>query len=423
MLILSQGKGKLEYHVPAHFDDQRPPFSYHHETHQTSITENSLASRLPIASSSPQFAGRIEDFEALMRRPSDPKRLEDYLYTDRPMLGLHIVSFIDATLITLSWSHILADAMGIKALFDAWSLVLQGREDQILPLHGVEADPMVTLGTRPTEPYQHAEKQLSSWQMMIFGLRYAFDQTFRRSKEETRVICLPAAYVQSLREAALADIKATNTGEGDGDTPFVSEGDVLCAWWTRHILSYTSQDLSQPVAIKMAFGLRWLLEKDMLPASSVYVGNAVMTVPAFMPARDILTKSLGSVASVLRKTLVALGTREQIEARQALERTIQDQTGNPGLFGDPWMHIVLCTNWTKGHFFDVDFSAAVTTEGRHLGGQQAGKPSYIQIHSSTPRFSLGSGFYILGKDAAGNYWLQSTLAKEYWPPKFEQVIN
>ena len=59
-----------------------------------------------------------------MRRPGDPQCLDDYIFTDRPMLGLHIVSFVDATLITLSWSHVLADALGNKALFDAWSLVL-----------------------------------------------------------------------------------------------------------------------------------------------------------------------------------------------------------------------------------------------------------------------------------------------------------
>lgn len=74
------------------------------------------------------------------------------------MLGLHIVSFTDATLATLSWSHVLLDDMRRKALLDAWSLVLQGREDEVLPLHGVETDPMATLGTHPTELYQHVDK-------------------------------------------------------------------------------------------------------------------------------------------------------------------------------------------------------------------------------------------------------------------------
>lgn len=338
------------------------------------------------------------------------------------MLGLHIISFTDATLVTLSWSHILLDGMGRKALFDAWSLVLQGREDEVPPLHGVENDPMATLGTHPAEPYQHAHKQFSTWPMIIFGLRYAFDQIFRRPEDKSRVIFVPASYVQSLRNAALADIIAEHKGEGGCDTPFVSEGDVMCAWWTRHILSRMPRDSTQTIAINIAVGLRWLLAKDMLPASSAYVGNAVAYVPAFMSARDVLIKPLGYVANAIRKALTELGTREQIEARLALDRTSQEETGNAALFGDPWMHMVVCTNWTKGKFYDVDFSAAVMKEGDHLGGQKAGRPLYIQPHAFAKGFSLISGFSIMGKDADGNYWLYGVLRKEYWP-KIEQALS
>lgn len=338
------------------------------------------------------------------------------------MLGLHIVSFTDATLITLSWSHILLDAMGHKALLDAWSLVLQGREDEVLPVHGVETDPMTTLGTHSTEQYQHADQQFSTWQMIIYGLRYAFDQIFWRPKDESRIICVPAAYVQSLCNAARANITAANHGKNGGDTPFVSEGDVMCAWWTRQILSCVPNYPSQTIAISIAFGLRWLLAKDMLPSSSAYVANALTYVPAFMPAKDVLNRPLGYVAAALRKALVELGTREQVEARLALDRTSREKTGNAGLFGDPWMHMVVCTNWTKGKFYDVDFSAAVVKEGRHLGEQKVGRPSYIQLHGFAKGFSLISGFSITGKDADGNYWLHSVLRKEYWS-KLEQALS
>ena len=293
------------------------------------------------------------------------------------MLGLHIVSFTDATLVTLFWSHILLDGMGRRAFLDAWSLVLQGREDEVIPVHGVETDPMATLETHPTKPYQHAGKQFSTWQMFIFGLRYAFDQIFWRPKDESRVICVPAAYVQSLGNTARVDITAANHGENGESMPFVSEGDILCAWWTRQILSRMPKDPSRIIAINIAFGLRWLLAKDMLPASSAYGANAVTYVPAFMPAKDVLTRPLAYVAATLRKALAELGTREQIEARLALDRNSQEVTGGTGIFGDPWMHMVVCTNWTKGNFYNVDFSAAVVKEGRHLGEQKVGRPSYI----------------------------------------------
>ena len=180
-------------------------------------------------------------------------------------------------------------------------------------------------------------------------------------------MCVPAAYVQSLCVAAWANMTAANHGENGADTPFVSEGDVMCAWWTRQILSCVPKYPSQTIAINIAFGLRWLLAKDMLPASSACVANAVMYVLAFMPAKEVLNRPLGYVAAALRKALAELGTREQVEAHLALDRTSREKIGNAGLFGDPWMHMVVCTNWTKGNFYDVDFSAAVVKEGRHLG--------------------------------------------------------
>ena len=149
----------------------------------------------------------------------------------------------------------------------------------------------------------------------------------------------------------------------------------------------------------------------MLPASSAYLANAVTYVPAFMLAKDVLTRPLGYVAAVLRKALAELGTREQVEARLALDRNSQ-VAGGTGLFGDTWMHMVVCTIWTKGNFYNVDFSAAVVKDGRHLGGQKVGRPSYIQLHAFAKGFSLISGFSITGKDADGNYWLHSVLRRE-----------
>lgn len=60
-------KGNLEYHVPAIFNDQRPPIIFHHVPYSISIDEHSLASRLPKASISPQIVARGDDFVSLMR--------------------------------------------------------------------------------------------------------------------------------------------------------------------------------------------------------------------------------------------------------------------------------------------------------------------------------------------------------------------
>lgn len=57
-------------------------------------------------------------------------------------MGLHIVSFNDATLVTLHWLHVAFDALGFGALLDSWVLMVQGREHEVLPLHGYDYDPL-----------------------------------------------------------------------------------------------------------------------------------------------------------------------------------------------------------------------------------------------------------------------------------------
>lgn len=101
------------------FDDKRVPFAFDRELLGTSIDSHPLASRLPTASSSnkPQILGLGEDFVQLIWRPGDPKTLEDYIFSDRPMLGARIISFIDATLLTISWSHILIDGSELSLIF------------------------------------------------------------------------------------------------------------------------------------------------------------------------------------------------------------------------------------------------------------------------------------------------------------------
>ena len=303
----------------------------------------------------------------------------------------------------------------------AWSLVLHGREDEVPELHGVDTDPLATLGTAPTEKYQHAEKQLSIWQMTIWGLRYLSNKLWNpRQVEESRTVFIPATYVESLRETALSDIK--QSGRNLGDVPFLSEGDVICAWWTRQLVrAQISEHSSQTIAINNAFGMRWLLGEDLLPSSRAYIGNAFCMIPAFLSATDVLKKPLGLVAASIRQALVNLGTRQQVEAVAALNRASQDN-GGVALFGDPWMHMIVCTNWTKADLFSSDFSGALVGESRHAGSQQCGRPSFIFAHAFAEGFSMINGFMITGRDVHGNVWLHGILRSEVWPA-IEQRIG
>jgi hypothetical protein len=109
------------------------------------------------------------EFRPLTRSPYTPTTIDDFLYSDRPLLSLRIVSFEDATLVLLSWPHVFVDALGITALFKNWIAVLEGREEDVQPLQGYDTDPLATMGTKPTESsviagdYYRASHSSSSW--------------------------------------------------------------------------------------------------------------------------------------------------------------------------------------------------------------------------------------------------------------------
>ncbi|KAI1110651.1 hypothetical protein F5Y14DRAFT_428313 [Nemania sp. NC0429] len=418
-------KGKLDYHIPEKFDEKRRAFGFSHVTYDVKIEEHPLASRLPKASSRPAVVGNPEDFKPLMRREDGPQSINDYIYRDEPQLSMHIVSFEDATLVNLSWPHTFLDAMGRRELIQAWTAVLEGRDDDVKPLHGVYDDPLKDFGIGPQQPYMLAHLALTGWNKVVFIARMIFELVWY-PKEEVRIVCLPAAHVQKLRAEAMADLEARH--RGDGEKPFVSDGDIVTGWITRLVVQQLEPPSStRPILIMNAFGLRSLLANDLLPSDSAYVANAVLLVSAMALAKDVLTKPLSFVAAEVRRSIAEQGERGQLESRRALDRASLAKTGLPALFGDAGMRMVVVSNWTKGRFFETDFSAAVVKVGIAVDSPKrstkVGRPSYIQTAGySDGSFPLRNGFPVIGKDNAGNYWLSGALRKGIWS-RIEETLS
>lgn len=280
---------------------------------------------------------------------------------------------------------------------------------------------------------------MSTWQLLVLAARHmCFKLWNPASTEESRVVMVPASFAQHLRDTAMADISdstrtqqpvvlnSDNLHSHEGQSqeqhhasskPFVSEGDVICAWWARTIIAAQLPATSnRTVAINVPYNLRWLLKDDLLPSNSAYVGNAAVSVQAFMTVKELLEKPLGQVAALIRSALQTLGTRGQVEALVALSRSAASK-GGASVFGDAWMQMVVCTNWTKGNFFKVDFSGAV------LKGQADGKPSYIQAHAFSDSLSVINAFSIVGKDGQGNIWIIGRLPGQYWPTIEEAIAK
>lgn len=367
-----------------------------------------MASKIPKVTSKPAVLAEAKEFISLTRRPDGPNKLDDYLLKDEPQLAVHIVSFRDATLLSILWPHVCGDASAAKAILDAWSLVLQGRDEEVPPLHGFDSDPLARLGRDPKEKYKLAERRLSVWQIIVFGIRYAFEMVWWG--DEGRVLCVPNTFITALRETALQELASESEGN---KKPFLSESDVLCAWLTRLAISNLPKDSSQTILISNALDYRSLLANDLLPRNGVLLGNAVTVVHAFTTVKAILETHLSKTALAIRHGIQNLATRSQLEAHQAILRESIDKTKIPLLFGDANMQVLPFTNWTKAKYFETDFSAAVVGQGTPLGERANGRgiPSYAQ------NCGLGRGlskFVIMGKDVQGNFWVTGFLRKAVW---------
>ena len=380
------------------------------------------------------------------------------VYEDNDV-ALH-TTFADATIVSLYFSHIIFDGLGRKELLDAWVLTLQGRDDEVPAV--IEDDPLELLegrnrpdrlekqkdtsnniaktnesegGKEEEEVSKLASKQINKAQFLVLICRILLDMAwiwliswFTNAEEDeiqSRLICIPGAYLERLRQDALS--------QSPHEHPFLSEGDVLFAWWARQYINsrITSPTTSkQTISLINYMNLRRIMQREGLTEpNTALLANAVLPIPTLMSARELMTKPLGYIAAALRRSLKDLGTAKQIQAQMNLHRAVFDKTGEMPTYGDGRMHMVICTNWTKGGFFDVDFSAAMVQEHQGDGYEPGkvkeeenavvmkGKPSAVMIHiTGTPpaTFAFLSLFAILGKDGFGNYWILGFLRKRYW---------
>ncbi|GJC96139.1 BCL5p [Colletotrichum higginsianum] len=366
---LSRDRGELEHHIPQKFSRDRPAIGYDHvDLSDVAIEDHPSASRIPRPPSDgrPAVVGDPNDLDDLIHGPQIPKGLDDYLHEDQPELGLRIVSFKNSTVVVLHWIHLAIDAVGMRSLMQAWMLALQGRHEAIPKPLAAEQYALEDVGKAPKETHVLADRLLSMPGLILWVVRNAYGLAF--CKKEHRMVCMPAAYLEKLREKALVELAAAAeaAGEGRKDSPFVSDGDVLVAWAARLAMSNLPKDSE-----RLAYQWRPVL-KDLIPPERPFLSNCVGFLVTLIPAKDLLQKPLSYAASQVRRSVKEQGSREQVEAYAEL---IRRDPGNraPPFLGASSMQLIGFSNWQQGNVYGLDLSSAA------VGPRDAPlMPSYVQ---------------------------------------------
>ena len=262
------------------------------------------------------------------------------------------------------------------------------------------------------------------------------------TSQSGRMIYMPAAHLTRLRTRALHDLDSLDPSQiifnttSNPPEPFVSDGDILCAWLTQHLVTSSLARIgSRPLTLINVLGLRDVLSKAsgpysvLIPKDKAYIGNATMGINSRFSLQEFLSMPLGHVAARIRKDLVEQGGREAVERSHRaarIEREMGAQREKQGV--QP--AVFVCSNWAKAGLFEVDFGGAVVSDV-HDGGEMIdtanrGKPEYIHVYGTDARGAgAGSGVggvsCVVGRDRKGGYWLAGILAEEL-AGDFEEAV-
>ncbi|KAF5639236.1 hypothetical protein F52700_4088 [Fusarium sp. NRRL 52700] len=354
-------QGKAEVHVPKEYTAERPAVHFTKASYDMPFADHPEASRLPTRSDSIAFFPKPADFQSLGVGPGAPTSFEDFCATDVPQFSLHVVTFQDGTLVSLTFSHMTTDLGGLSAVLEAWCLILAGKPEQVAKFPGYKDDAMAGLyraeGTEKSKPGDSLPL-LSGWRLAIWALRAAYDGWMYPL--EFRRLRVPAKAINAVVAEARSDISLEKTT--DGSKPFVSENDVILALFNRSVAK--SMGRGRAIVTLIAVNPRDRLKNIFLPGSA-YVQNAPCGAFFYCPVKDAQDLPLGKVAMISRQAVVEYLTEGQIKAAAKAAYESMIEGGNPPIVGDTTTTMIMSTNWAKSGFLDkTDFGPAVRLRGR-----------------------------------------------------------
>lgn len=380
-----------------------------HQHHDLSVHEHPLDQTLPKSQEEPAIVDSPEQFDDILAGPQAPRGLDDWLFTDTPALVVHVISFTDATFVTLTYSHSLVDGVGKREIMTNWCKVLAGRTKDVVPLAGWDEAPMDWLG-RPLAVgegrHVHADKQLQGWRKWYWVFRFVYERIVNRNQYRQRNLFIPASTMARIRQRV--------EGDTEKEGPFLSDNQLLTTWLVR-LACLPLRDTNRPLGITSAVDLRGFPQLGGVRPGTVYLQNLLAYTWINTTPAEILRSSLGEAATRLRAGLKPQLTLPQVRAAACLTYGGIKRTGTVDFFIGKDTSIVSVSSLAKAKYWEtIDFSPAVVVAGE--GRKESGLVGRPVWQSSTPRSGLKPSCLIViqGKDLSGNWFAQMVLSQRTW---------
>ncbi|KAG9088982.1 hypothetical protein FRC07_012438 [Ceratobasidium sp. 392] len=252
---------------------------------------------------------RLDRNSTLFYPPSLPIHTSAYEYipdtTPQPGFHLHISILTDATILSLTFPHVLMDASGASTVMRSLLRSINGTD--VLPC--LEHDPWPSVLASPTED---GEVQLEGWTTygpaeFALGAKVEQSDLEKDGAISQRTIYFPREEIERLKDQAMRDLKAVGK-----EVEFVSSGDVIVAWLYKQFYGDEIYDPTRPSRLLYILDARLRLPSH-FPPSKVYLRNSYIVAAApLMENKKVRDVSLGELAGVVRG-LAGEGVRKYVK--------------------------------------------------------------------------------------------------------------
>ncbi|KAK7425603.1 hypothetical protein QQZ08_007926 [Neonectria magnoliae] len=347
--VVWKGKGEQpEYRLPKTFDDDYVLFNWSSKDSQDSIDNVTQSLKRPSADGI-AFLPSISDVDSCFRPADWPFEQKDDP-ADAPILYVHVCTFSDATVVTVSMAHVFGDQLGLANIVKAWMGLIEGKTpppfvgytEEVLPHDKKFAD------MSKRETHRKGKMRVRRFGEYFFVLLGFIPELVFQAKEDDHNIFFPIVVIESLRKRASKELE-----QKYGDDAGLSHADILSGILTKFSrmskASPTKLSLSQAVNLRGRIPELSGLERDGYIHNGMVYATARYRHEPSTPVSEIAYLNRQAVKEAIRPEEVDIGLavmREMVTRGQSLHNC------------EPFEKSYSVTNWC-GAWKGVDFANAV----------------------------------------------------------------
>lgn len=425
--------------------------------HARSSVQEAIAGFSSSSSHTPNPARGNRKLLNFLIPPDWPRTLAEYVdpTRDEPVLGVHVLSFTDATILVVGFSHVLMDGGGLEALMAGWSSMTSasstvGQKSSVVVPDLALHDPLDVIrkqlscsASSPPEKFILADRAIDFASLMPEDSSEPTladpDWDTSRPGSRWRTIAFSPQALRRIKAEAVSSLPS------DSGVDYISEDDAVTAWLVRTCAGAYRSSAARPLNVMRLYDMRGRLPTVFPPSGTVYVQNAYQLAwtlfDAAGPVSGITTyadanggerkaMTLGAVAAALRSSITTQTTPGQIVAAMAA----RGQDGSTPIYGSPAGRFMTLNSWVKMDLYSkADFSGAVVARGVEDGDSDAesgdddygmddevdkkkGLPAFIDFDFALGGAPPGPNVISSGKcRETGVRYAMAYLVQDMWP--------